>query len=215
MTETPASVLVSANSFLTRKGISALVDSLPNYKALETQAEGVFEAVMSLDPTPKLLIIELKEPSSSLLKDLGNIATTSATDILLILHSIEKVAVEKMLKQGIKGIVTQYCSEEEIVNAIQTSAKGEKFLCSKVIDVLINGGAEQKAPTPSAQSLSPREKEVLTLITQGHTTIEIADKLHVSVHTINSHRKNMLKKFNLKSPIELIVYAIEHELVEK
>ncbi len=63
-------------------------------------------------------------------------------------------------------------------------------------------------------NLSPREFEVLELITKSMTTAQIADELHLSVHTINSHRKNILKKLNLNSPAELIVYALETGLVK-
>ena len=63
-------------------------------------------------------------------------------------------------------------------------------------------------------NLTPREYEVLELITRGKTTAQIAEELHLSVHTINSHRKNILRKLNMNSPAELIVYALESGIVK-
>ena len=79
--------------------------------------------------------------------------------------------------------------------------------------MLIENEQEAKEVDCEPTDLSPREFEVLQLITKGHKTVQIADELNVSVHTINSHRKNILKKLNLKSPTELIVYAMETGLV--
>ena len=73
---------------------------------------------------------------------------------------------------------------------------------------------EEQEENCEPTDLSPREFQVLKLITKGKKTVEIADNLNVSVHTINSHRKNMLKKLNLNSPTELVVYAIESGIVK-
>jgi DNA-binding NarL/FixJ family response regulator len=74
--------------------------------------------------------------------------------------------------------------------------------------------AEEVNANCEPTDLSPREYEVLQLITKGQKTVDIADTLHVSVHTINSHRKSILKKLNMKSPAELIVYAMESGIVK-
>jgi DNA-binding NarL/FixJ family response regulator len=105
--------------------------------------------------------------------------------------------------------VTKRCSEEEIENAIRFSMEGQRFYCSSVLETLKLPGLGK---SEIVNTLSRREKEVLKLVLEGKTSGQIAEELFVSVHTVNSHRKNILKKFQLKSPAELLIYAIEHDV---
>jgi len=126
----------------------------------------------------------------------------------------DRKRVRDILKTGVKGMVTKTCSQQEIINSVIAVSQGNRFYCNKILDVVMenNGLEEEEDCTPT--DLSTREYEVLQLITKGMTTTKIADELHVSVHTINSHRKNILKKLGLKSPAELIVYALESGMVK-
>ena len=109
---------------------------------------------------------------------------------------------------GVKCILTKGCSKQEILNAIHSISMGNRFYCNRILDQVMTR-PETDEVTCEPADLSPREFEVLQLITKGNRTTDIADKLNISVHTINSHRKNILRKLNLKSPTELIVYAME------
>jgi len=91
-------------------------------------------------------------------------------------------------------------------------AQGNRFFCNNILDLVVENPDNEEDCEPT--NLSPREYEVLEWITKGKTTAQIAEELHLSVHTINSHRKNILRKLNMRSPAELIVYAIESGLVK-
>ena len=114
----------------------------------------------------------------------------------------------KLLESGINGCVTRSCSEDEIINAIFSIAKGEKFFCNKVVDVILNKHLYQKEEDCAATVLSGREAEVTGLIASGLTNKEIATELFLSSHTIHTHRKNIMRKLKLKSVSELTIYAI-------
>lgn len=216
MSNNKTSVFISGSDFLIQKGISALVSSLPNFHIVDMNSQPLYDQVKAAPDGIHLLIHEFEKGSKSLYEQLESILSNTTTKVLLIIGTIEKESVQKLIKIGVKGIVTKQCSKEEIINAISTTLKGELFLCSKVLKVILS---EENSIRNQGQVeialLTKRELEVLPLITKGHTTMTIADILNVSVHTINSHRKNILKKLNLKSPIELIVYAIENNLVDK
>jgi len=113
-----------------------------------------------------------------------------------------------LLDMGVRCILTKGCSKQEILNAIHSISKGNRFYCNRILDQVMTR-SESDEVTCEPADLSPREFEVLQLITKGKKTVDIADQLNISIHTINSHRKNILKKLNLKSPAELIVYAVE------
>ena len=205
-----ALVLIADSQFLTRKGISTLVDSLDEFQLIEESAtnEGLAEKVSRLKPD--LVVMGLTEKSETLLKELSTVS--SATNFLVISSLLRRDVLKGLLSMGIKGIVTKNCSEEEITNGMKSVAKGNRFFCNTILDLVVAGPEEEENCEPT--NLSPREYEVLSLITKGFKTNQIAETLFLSVHTVNSHRKNILRKLNLKSPAELIVYALETGLVK-
>ncbi|MCR9067179.1 MAG: response regulator transcription factor, partial [Cytophagales bacterium] len=145
---------------------------------------------------------------------LKSIKKIGINNILILTSDTKKDRVREILKTGVKGMVTKTCSEQEIVNSILAVSQGNRFYCNKILDIVMEQSVEEEEENCAPMDLSPREYEVLQLITKGQTTTKIADTLCVSVHTINSHRKSILKKLNLKSPTELIVYALESGLVK-
>lgn len=210
-----ANICVSGSDFLVTKGISALIKAMPAYQLVESGEASLYDQVTTAPAKPDLLIAVIERGSPSLFTQLDLIIRTTTTKVLLVLGSLEKDTIHVIKKIGIKGIITKQCSKEEITNAITTTLQGQPFLCGKVLDILFSDKDPENKPNADVSLLSKRELEVLALITQQNTTSEIAELLNLSVHTINSHRKSILKKLNLKSPIELIVYALEHKLTEK
>jgi DNA-binding NarL/FixJ family response regulator len=118
----------------------------------------------------------------------------------------------KILSMGISGYVTKSCSKEEIIQAVQNVASGEKFFCHKVINLLIDVRTKKEEDN-TLQNLTDRETEIVRLIAEGHSTMQIASLLNLSHHTINSHRKNILRKLKIKSPVELVVYAMNTGII--
>lgn len=129
--------------------------------------------------------------------------------IISDIHSAQNVL--QILEKGVQGYLTRQCDEAEIIHAIFAIAKGEKFYCNKVIDIALNKdfNAENCEPT----SLTERENEITALIASGLTNKEIGEKIHLSHHTVHTHRKNILKKLGIKSVSELTVYAMSVGLI--
>lgn len=133
----------------------------------------------------------------------------------LIISDIEApTKVLKILEKGVQGYLTRQCDEAEITHAIFAIAKGEKFYCNKVIDIILNkqfSPEEEENCEPTV--LTERENEITALIASGLTNKEIGEKLHLSHHTIHTHRRNILKKLGVKSASELTVYAMNVGLI--
>lgn len=134
---------------------------------------------------------------------------------LLVISGIrDNTEVLQVLEQGAQGYLTYECDEGEIKHAIFSIAKGEKFFCNKVLEIILNKhlyNTEEEACAPT--SLTVRENEITGLIAQGFTNKQIAEQLFLSPHTIHSHRKNIMKKLGIKSTSELTVYAINVGLI--
>ncbi|NND05338.1 MAG: response regulator transcription factor [Saprospiraceae bacterium] len=136
------------------------------------------------------------------------------TQILVISSDSRRERIYQVLEDGVSSFLTKQCDENEILDAIAATAKGEKFYCHKILDMIIERSFPSKDEDCTPTSLTPREKEILTLVAKGKVAKEIAAELHISPHTIYTHRKNILKKLQLTSPTEMVVYALEHGLID-
>ena len=136
------------------------------------------------------------------------------TQILVISSDDRKERIYQVLEDGVNSFLTKQCDEGEILDAIKATARGDKFYCHKILDLIIERSFPSKSEDCTATPLTPREKEILTLVAKGKVAKEIAADLHISPHTIYTHRKNILRKLNLTSPTEMIVYALEHGMIE-
>jgi two-component system NarL family response regulator len=115
---------------------------------------------------------------------------------------------QEVVDLGIKNYVSKECRKQELVNAVYAAAKGKQFFCEQVLQILIGNKITGKT-TEDVPQLSIREKEIIQLVAEGLTNKEIAGRLFLSIHTVKTHRKNMIRKlgFTFKNAAELMQYA--------
>ncbi|MEO1052209.1 MAG: response regulator transcription factor [Bacteroidota bacterium] len=203
-------VILANFQFLAEEAITSLLNRLGGFYVSETVEDA--SSVMSTLEHQKsnLLIFDVYEKGTEGLKEIE--ALNRLTNTLVITNVEEQETVQYLLEIGVKGIVTKGCSEQEITNAIKAVSKGDRFFCTKMLNLVFDTSRKKESNHHDSR-LSERELEVLKLIAEGNTTQQIATKLHISIHTVNAHRKKILKKLNIKSPIQLVTYAIENGLV--
>ena len=152
---------------------------------------------------PSLLIVDYNSPGYVALDDIRNaMASSSKTNVLILSSDNNKASILEALQLGVKGYITKECSLEEVGMAVQATAKGEKFFCHKILDIIMEKHFSV-APESEPTVLTTRETEILKLIAHGHSTQVIADTLFLSPHTVQTHRKSIIKKLNIKSPTNL------------
>lgn len=118
--------------------------------------------------------------------------------------------IKKMMENGASGYILKNTSKEELINAIHAVYKGNIFFNGEVGQALEEYQKTSKVALPV---LTPREKEILGLIAEGYTNPQIAEKIFLSPFTVDSHRKNLLAKLNVKNTAMLIKLAIENKLL--
>jgi len=127
--------------------------------------------------------------------------------------------VEKMIKSGVKGYILKTANLEELSLAIKTIASGYKFFGNEIQNIVFNklGGVQQLYENQNREKenihITPREKEIISLISKEYTTQEIAEKLFISIRTVETHRKNIISKTKTKSVVGLIKYAVKHGVI--
>jgi DNA-binding NarL/FixJ family response regulator len=120
------------------------------------------------------------------------------------------VYIKKMMENGASGYILKNSSKQELIQAIHAVSRGDLYFGGEVGIALLE---HQKSSKNELPELSSREKEILELIAEGYTNPQIAGKLFLSPFTVDSHRKNLLAKLNVKNTATLIKLAVEHKLI--
>jgi two-component system response regulator NreC len=141
-------------------------------------------------------------------------AHPSTAVLALTMHEDEQYFFE-MLQAGASGYVPKRAAPDDLASAIRVVSQGNVFLYPTLAKLLVKDFVQRaESNLPSiAEELTPREREVLTYIAEGHTNREIAEQLVISVKTVDRHRENIMRKLNLHNRVELVKYAIEKGLI--
>ena len=136
--------------------------------------------------------------------------------ILLLTMAEDAPHIREALKAGIHGYVLKKTGKEELEKAIEKLMAGKKYYSEAVTEELAASAEDDynNARPETIEHLTVREIEILKLITQEKSTNEIAEKLFISVSTVETHRGNLMKKLNLKSAIGMVKFAMKHGLVD-
>lgn len=205
-------ITIASETFLLREGLKRILENKKQFKIVsEIEAEkDVWIKLENSKPDVLLIYIDDKFIKS---EEISKIAETyPLLQIIVILNNYTKEDIMYLIDNEIKCYLTIECDENEILNAIKMAADNKKFFCEKVLDTLV----ERKRENENCEgvTLSNREIEIVKLIANGMANIEIAKKLFISIHTVYTHRKNIMKKLGLKSPVEIAFYAINTGLIE-
>lgn len=211
----PTSILIADAQYLIRKGLEHVLSDVNDFQVV-AEASNEKELIQrAYELKPDVIIMDYDQPGHFTQDSLERIhKEVPFSGIMIVSSNTSQNGIRSVIEQGINSIITKQCDDAEIINAVAATAKGEKFFCHKVLETILNqsfGKEEEKCePIP----LSPREIEIVQHIASGRIAKEIANELHLSTHTIYTHRKNIMRKLELSSPVELVMYAINKGLVD-
>ena len=158
---------------------------------------------------PDVLLMDINLPQKSGLELCLEVSTLYPTIHIIGLSTSEEASIiRKMMENGASGYLLKDASKAELIRALHDVVQGKKYMNFSVAKILKNN-----TPDSSIPLLTKREKEVLELIADGMTNQEIAARLFLNSTTIDSHRKNMLTKFNAKNTAVLIKFAVSNKLI--
>lgn len=164
---------------------------------------------------PDVIVINYYEGSTFCEADIFRIRTDYPEIKILVLSSDNlNSRVKAVIQSGIGGYVFSDAGEQEIINAVFAVARGEKIISNKVIDVIINEPNALKKEWVEEKGISQREIEIIKMLAFGSTNKLIASQLNLSHHTVHTHRRNIMKKLNLKTISELTLFAFKSGLIE-
>ncbi len=208
-------VAIADKQALTKVGLKSLIDDRKDLQLLNdiNSLEDLRSILKSEQPQVLLVDYNLRDFLS--ISDLREVKTLSPdTKILVISSDNDRSNIFDVIAIGISGFVTKECSQQEIVGAIYATAKGEKFFCNKVLDLILEKHLDKNVEEECLPTeLSVREVEIVQLTASGMNARQVADKLHLSHHTVYTHRKNVMKKLAIGSVSELTLYAVKTGII--
>ena len=206
-------IIIADDHETVRDGLKSIVNEKNGY-VLVAEAKNGLEAVeLARKHNPKILLMDITMPQCDGLTALSEVMKNNRqTRVLMFsMHSNPEYIKEAFLK-GAWGFLLKDAERSEIILALRKVAGGEKYFGNSVAQVILSNMNEDNVKHKAMDMLTKREIEIMKFVKQGLSNQEIADKLHVSKRTIDTHKTNIKSKLNISTSSSLVAYAHEIDL---
>jgi DNA-binding NarL/FixJ family response regulator len=201
-------------------GLSSLLQTIPNFEVVGFSLNGtnLFDEVTQ--NKTDVLILDINMPQKDGIAVIKEFAEKGFPCKVIILSSYDDLKlIKEIMKLGASSYLTKQCAGENIVEAIQAVYRGEEYFSETLREKIFNNVTKDNPKlnkiNPTINSLlTGRELEIITLISLEYSGKEISEQLYISVNTVETHRKNIMKKLKLKNIISLVKYAINNNLIK-
>ncbi|MBP4139910.1 response regulator [Flavobacterium geliluteum] len=201
-------------------GLTNLLNTVEEFEVAGTSLDGenIFEDVTKNNA--EILILDISMPKKDGIEVLKEFHQKGFPCKVIILSSYDDLKIIKeVMKLGASGYLTKKCAGENIIEAIEIVHLGQEYFDDSVREKIFNTFTENnpklnKSITQEDKILSARELEIITLISLEYSGKEISEQLFISTNTVETHRKNIMKKLKTKNTIGLVKYAIKNNLIK-
>lgn len=207
-------ILIADDHEIVHDGIRLLLRNYPEFEIVHTALNGEAALAYLANHSIDILITDISMPQMDGIELTRQVKSNySEVKVLVLTVHHDNETVRTILGAEAEGYILKNTGTKQLVMALSSVAAGDTFYSQEIIGKIVKGLASQNKKENSTAALSPRELEILQLVVDELTTNAIAEKLFLSPKTVDTHRKNILKKTGMKSIVGLIKYAILHELV--
>ena len=218
MKTSQTSIIIADSSTISRLGLNAIINQMDGFIVVgeAENSEGVLDLIIA--KSPDLVIIDFLSDDF----DIETVMSIKRKFPKLFLLGITPLqngnTLINALRTGIDSYIKKSCDIPEVVDAIESTSKGKSFYCGKILEKIRKESIDISEMNNidlscDAVALSRREKEILTLISEGLTNSKIAAMLFLSSHTITTHRKNIMSKLGVKNTAGIVMYAVKSGIV--
>ena len=207
-------ILLADDHDVVRRGMKMLLEDEEGIKVIGEASDGLdaIEKVKLL--MPNVVILDLTMPRMTGI-EAAKIISEQYPDVKILIFSMHhnKEYITKSVENGASGYLLKDTSKEELLRAIKVVSEGRKYFPPEISEIIINDLLAKTAGTqeenrPIFEKITPKEKQILGMIVQGYNSREMADKLFLSIRTVDNHRANMMKKVKAKNTADLVKMAI-------
>lgn len=201
-------------------GVKAVLNIEPKIEVVGYSLNGNQVIAWFKEQSCDVLILDINMPELDGIEVLKKLKQHKNRPEIIVLSSYDDVKlVKEVLQMGAKGFVPKKSAGEHIVNAVYKVAEGSQYFTDdikeKMMQTLLNGQIKNEGSQDGVliSSLTKREVEILKLVAQQYSTREIGDELHISESTVETHRKNLMKKVKVKNSVGLAIFALKNEVI--
>jgi len=214
----PFRILLADDHEVVRRGLCSLLKAQPDCEVCGEAADGREAVEKALKLKPEIVILDIGMPRLNGLEATRQILKViPETKILILtLHDSDQV-VREVLDAGARGFLLKSDAARDLVSAIEALRRDKIYFTPKVASMVLNGYLQSRSAPASGNEtrgrLTPREREIVQLLAEGKSSKEVAVTLGLSVKTAETHRSNIMRKLDLHSVSDLVLYAVRNNIV--
>ena len=205
-------ILIADDHPIFRSGLRQVIESDERMSVVAEAEDGASALKLIREHKPDIVVLDINMPGVTGFQVAEAMRTENLSSevVLLTMHS-EEAMFTKALSLGVRGYVLKDSATTDIVNCLHAVRKGENYTSAELTKYLFKRATGQSPPVEGLDSLTPTERRVLALIAEYLTSREIADKLGVSVRTIENHRNTICAKLDVHGSHALMKFALQHQ----
>ena len=211
-------VLIAEDHVLVRAGIRALLEKNSNVHVLGEASNGQEALDMTRELKPDVLVMDIMMPRLNGIQAAERIQEQKMpVKVLLLSMYSDPGFVYQALQKGVKGYILKSSVSDELITAVHAVASGKTYLSEPISEIVVESVIKTDPSIHTGNplnGLSPREKEILQLIAEEHTSAEIAQMLFISEKTVEKHRASLMEKLNVRNIACLVRAALKYHLIE-
>ena len=213
----PFRIVVADDHEIVRRGLCALLRNQPDWEVCGEASDGREAVEQALTLKPGVVILDIGMPNLNGLEAARQIlkADPQIKVLILTLHDSDQV-VQDVLNAGASGFLLKTDAARDLVVAVEALRRNKVYFTPKVAAMVLDGFLRKKewaSGTPARTRLTPREREIVQLLAEGKSSKEVAVALGLSVKTVETHRSNIMRKLDLHSVSDLVLYAVRNNIV--
>jgi len=208
-------ILIADDHGVVREGMKVLIDNQPDMEVVGEAEDGLMVTQLAKELSPDIIIMDISMPNLNGV-EATRLILEENPDIRVIALSVhlDKHFVTEMLKAGASGYVLKSCLFDEVLRALRTVNRSERYLSPKITDVVLDDYIHYMATYNKSadDQLTARERQIVQMLAEGKSTKQVASRLHISPKTSDANRRQIMNKLGISSLAELTKYAIRKGL---
>jgi DNA-binding NarL/FixJ family response regulator len=209
-------IVLADDHHVVRQGLRSLLEAEPDFSVIDETGDGLEAAQLVERLQPDVLVLDLMMPGLNGLEVTRQVSQRSPrTQVVILSMHANEAHVLEALRAGAAAYVLKESTSAELVQAVREAVAGRRYLSpplsERAIEIYMQKA--ESAVLDPYETLTPREREVLHLVVEGHTNAEIADRLFISRRTVETHRANFMRKLGLRTQTDLISYALRRGIL--